>query len=155
MKKILPLLVVSILILSGLGAVAIPSYKIIENKTSNMQDFELEIVIEGGLFGYLINVINKGTEPVSGNLSIEISTTAMITLIGRNLSKEYELGKIDPGSAKAELKLRYFLGFGDATMSISGVFRTDQEEYPFGSTNERGYIFLIYVVFGDVVFNFP
>ena len=155
MNKILSLLITSILVLGSLGAVAIPGDEIIENKTSDMQDFELEIVIKGGLFGYLIDVINTGTEPVSGNLSIEISTTSMVTLIGRNLSGDFELGKIDPGSAKAELKLRFYIGFGDSAMSISGVFKTEHEEYPFGSTNERGYVFLIYVVFRDVVFHFP
>jgi len=154
MKKILTLLVISILVLGGIGAVAIPSNKQMVNNNINMQEFELEISIQGGLFGYIINVNNLGTEPVIGNLSIDISTGAMVMLIGGNLSKEFAVS-IDPGSAEGEFKVLPLIGFGDATMSMSGVFRTQNGDYSFGSTNERGYIFLIYVVFSELIFHFP
>ena len=154
MNKILPILVLSIFVLDGLGAVAIPNNKKIENKPLNMQDFELEISIQGGFFGYIINVINKGTEPVSGNLTIEITTNAMVMLLGQTLSKELTIA-IDPGSAEGEFKLTPILGFGDATISISGVFRTEHGEYPFEILNDRGYIFLIYIVFSEIIFYFP
>jgi hypothetical protein len=44
MKKILPILIVSILVLSGLGAVAIPNEKQIVNKSLSTQDFGVKFV---------------------------------------------------------------------------------------------------------------
>ena len=53
MKKILPLLVVSIFVLSGLIVVAIP-----EKVSLNKQDWALEIDVEGGFLGYEVVITN-------------------------------------------------------------------------------------------------
>ena len=64
MRKLLPLLVVSILVSSGLGAIAIPYEKLIADQPLNTQDSPIEIIVKGGLLGYKVTVKNVGNESV-------------------------------------------------------------------------------------------
>ena len=86
MKKILPLLVVFILALSGLVAVAIPNENQIENKPMNIWDWGIEINIKGGFLGYKVTVTNVGNTTISGKLNITILTDAWIMFSGSKLN---------------------------------------------------------------------
>ncbi len=146
MKNILPLLVVSILVLSGLGAVAIPNEEQIENKPLITEDWALEIKVKGGLLGYQVTVENVGNETVNGNLTINITTDAWIMLLGRNLEFPLCPSHLDlsPGE-KEPYNPGPVIGFGPATITIDGEFTFEEpaDSYPF-ETNGSGFIFLIY-----------
>ncbi len=144
MKKILTAIVLCIFILSGFRAIAIPHEKLIENKPLNIQGFQLEIIIEGGFLGYTVTVINTGAEQVRGNLTIEITTDTMVVLFGATLSEESFLD-LNPINGIDTFKLQPLIGFGSASIIISGVFQNEIEEYPF-ETISNGYAFLIYIL---------
>lgn len=127
MKKLLPLLVVSILVLGGLGTVAIPIEKPTEAQPLNIQYPSIEIKVKGGLLGYKVTVRNTGNENFSGKLSMTITTDAAFMIIGDVLSHdsfeldleagEYLKFKWGPvigfGSARINIKLRLTLESGD------------------------------------------
>lgn len=70
MKKLIPLMVVSIIIFSGSGTVAIHNDKQIENKPLSSEDWKLEVTIEGGLFKYPITIKSFNTTVPDGTLII-------------------------------------------------------------------------------------
>ncbi|UCF50611.1 MAG: hypothetical protein JSU91_03780 [Thermoplasmatales archaeon] len=144
MKKILTLLIIGILILIGFRAIAIPHEKLTENKPLNLNPLQLEIVIEGGFLGYIISIINSGTERITGNITIEIITEAMVVVFGANLSNESSFN-IDPLKGTFNFKLQPLIGFGSATCYISGVVQIDDIEYPF-ETVTNGYAFIIFLI---------
>lgn len=144
MKKFLIVLLLCILILSGFRAFAIPHDKQIENEPLNMQQYKLEITIKGGFLGYTILVRNTGIDRVCGNLSIEILTDAMVVIFGENLTGEYKI-ELDPLSKIEKINLRPLIGFGSASMSISGVFADKDGEYTFEKISD-GYAFVILIV---------
>ena len=147
MKKILTLLIIGILVLMGFRAIAKPYEKLTENNPLNLNPLQLEIVIEGGFLGYIITIINSGTERIKGNLTIEIITEAMVVLYGATLSNESSFN-IDPLKGTYNFKLQPLIGFGSATCYISGVIQIDDEEYPF-ETVTNGYAFIIFLVLDE------
>ena len=71
MKRILSLIVVSILALSGFGATATSDDV---ESLNTQEDWDLLFKFKGGLFGYTLLVENIGNESVVGNISIQITT---------------------------------------------------------------------------------
>jgi len=146
MKNILTLLVVSILLLSGLGVVAIPNEEQIENKPLITEDWALEIKVKGGLLGYQVTVENVGNGTVKGNLTMNITTDAWIMLRGRNL--EFPLCPLhldlSPGE-KETYNPGPVIGFGSSTITINGKFTFEETENPYlFETNGSGFVFLIF-----------
>ena len=144
MKKIiLPILAIGILVLSGLGASAIPNENQMKTNPLNMDDLKLEIVVKGGILGYKATVTNVGTVPVEGELSIKITTDAKIMLLGRNLELPLEDLRLPPDES-IEYNLRPVLGLGSAIITISvamaagGVVHT-------ADAQTQGSVFLFYV----------
>ena len=146
MKNILTLLVVSILLLSGLRAVAIPNEEQIENKHLIIEDWALEIIVKGGLLGYQVTVENVGYETVKGNLTMNITTNAWMMLRGRNL--EFPLCPLhldlSPGE-KETYNPGPVIGFGPSTITIDGKFTYEEtsNQYPFVA-NGNGFVFLFF-----------
>lgn len=153
MKKFLIVIVLCILISSGIRAFAIPHNKQIENEALNMQQYKLEIIIKGGFLGYTISIRNTGIDKVYGNLSIEILTYAMVVIFGENLTGEYKI-ELDPLSNIQKINLRPLIGFGSASMSISGVFASKDGDYPFEKIS-NGYAFVILVVCDEIEILIP
>ena len=153
MNKILTVLVLCILISGLFRVAAISNNNQIENKSLNMRQYELEIIIEGGFLGYTISVMNIGTTRASGNLSVEILMNAMVVLFGANLTGEFQID-LDPLSSIEKFNLRTLIGFGSASISISGVFVNEENKYPF-ETNTNGYAFLIFVVCDETTILIP
>jgi hypothetical protein len=143
MKKTLIIVVICVLILSGFGAVALPNENQIEHNPLDTQDFDLEIVVKGGLFGYTVAVTLGGTEPESGNLTINITTDASIMILGKRFELIVPPEDIEPGET-VEYKLRPVFGFGPATITITGAFYPPGDVYPF-ETEVNGFIVLFFV----------
>jgi len=144
MRKILTVIVIITIILGGYNTIAIPNDKIIENISLNLQDFALEIVIEGGFLGYSVTIINNGMEQVEGNFTIEILTDSMVVLFGANLSADVPIN-LNPLNNIESFKLQPLIAFGSTTISVSGIFQTEGGEYPF-TTIASGYAFVIYFI---------
>ncbi len=145
MRKV-TILVVSILVLSGLGAVAIPNEEQIENKPLITEDWALEIKVNGGLFGYQVTAENVGNETVNGSLTMNITTDAWIMLRGRNLRFPLCPFHLDlfPGE-KESFNPGPVIGFGSAKINIKGEFAFDESADPYlFETNRSGFVFLIF-----------
>lgn len=157
MKKILPILVVSIFVLSGIGAVATPNEKQIENKPLNTKELELEIKVKGGILGYQLTIENVGNETVNGSLTMNITTDAWFILRGRNLEFPlcpYHLD-LSP-SEKDSFNPGPVIGFGPATITIEGelAFEESPNSYEF-ETIGSGFVFLIFTVCDATPINIP
>jgi len=153
MKKLLSGIIICILIVSAFRVTAVYNNNQIKNIPLNMQEYKLEIIIEGGFLGYTISVINTGTTRASGNLSIEILMDAMFVLFGANLTEEFQI-ELDPLSKIEKLKLRPLIGFGSASISISGVFLSEENKYPF-EINTNGFAFIILVICDETTILIP
>ena len=163
MKKIIPLLVVSILVLSGSGIIAIPNEEQIENKPLIKQDWQLEIEFKSGFykcgFGYIVTIENIGNEPVAGDISIYITTDARIMLSGTD-HFGFHINPVEyiPGDPQV-YPFQPVRGFGPATINLSGVFRYRDIygaywEYPF-EAEVKGFVFLFCVFCGKTILNIP
>jgi len=149
MKKLLPILVVSILVLGGLGAVAIPNRGQIENKPLNTGDWALEITVKGGLLGYTVNVSNVGNESVTGNLSMAITTDTWITIIGNKL---YCVLENPPIVDNYSFKMSPLIAFGPAKINISVNFTEIATGNPIeGWDLTKGFVLLFYVLCDEIV----
>ena len=164
MRKMIPLLVVSILVLSGIGAVALPSEEQIENKPLIKQDWLLEIEFKGGLdykgrFGYTVTIENIRNESVYGDISIYISTDAWIMFLGtdhfgfhiKNVTYIPEDPQVYP--------FQPVRGFGQAIINLSGVFTHydiygEHMKYPF-EAEIKGFVFLFFVLCGKTILKIP
>lgn len=149
MKKILPFFVVSILVLNGLGVIAIPSDKQVEVKPLNIKDWPIEIKVTGGLLGYKVTLINVGNRPVSGNFSMTITTDARIMLLG----EELELNAVDFECDIDELKefwMRPVLGFGDSHLEQDVVMNLTGNPYWERYKGETNGFVLLFFVFCEV-----
>ena len=143
MKKLIPILIVGVLLISGLGAVAIASENRMQNKPMSEEDWELVIDIKGGFFGYSVRVTNEGNETVSGNLTIDITTDATIMLLGNELTETPDvIEALEPGEY-ISFTMRPVIGFGPALINIEGVFETP-DVYPF-ETEANGFVLLFFV----------
>ena len=104
MKKIYPILIVGILVLSGLGAFGIP----IENSVANVSEPkpELNVEVKGG-FGITLTIENIGdadaTEVFSHVMSIGI------TIPPGSMAYSKQSGTIAPGES---VTVRYIRNFG-------------------------------------------
>ena len=78
MKKFLPLLVVTIFIFGGFGALA-ESYEKTRIKNTSFQH-DLDVEIEGGLFYVTVTYTNNNYYPVEvDNISINLDATLLVT----------------------------------------------------------------------------
>jgi len=145
MKKIFPLLVISILVLSGLGAVAVSDDKHIEDKPMSTEGFELEIGVKGELPGYSIVVRNVGTVPVTGELNMMISTDGFGMIVGKEIGMNKAFDDPIPIEEFAKLKTGLVFGLSPVTIKVSGVFKTGPADYPFETTG-NGFVFLFFVI---------
>jgi hypothetical protein len=148
MKRILPLLVVSIFILSGFGTVATPEEEI--ESLNVEEDWELVIDIKGGLFGYNVRIVNEGNETVNGSLTMNITTDATFMILGGFTEIEIPPEDIEPGE-EITVKSGSVIGFGPIITNIAGVFETP-DVYPF-ETEANGFLLLFFplVSFSPVV----
>lgn len=147
MKKLLPLLVVGIFVLSGFGVIALQEGKQIVNKPLNPQDWELEILVIGETLGYRVIITNVGNETVNGTVNVTITTDTWFMFLGGSSGMVTPPWEISPGKG-TDYKLKPVIGFGLAKINISGVFTHEIDgEYPF-EEETGGIIFLIYVVCG-------
>jgi hypothetical protein len=78
MKKLIPLLVVSIFVLSGLGAVAVPD----EESIASMGNGHIEGEFKGGL-GVGFTFTNNGSIPYEEQVNITIKIQRLINLKGK------------------------------------------------------------------------
>jgi len=145
MRKLLPLLVVSILVFGGLGTVAIPIEKLTEAKPLKAEDSPVEIVIAGGLLGYKVKVTNVGNETLENvSLNMTITTNATFMIFGEELDSSRDFGNIEPDASKI-FWMRPALGFGPAAINVScslGYGDGPIDEY---SGNTTGFVLLIIV----------
>jgi len=150
MKKLLPLLVVIILVINGIGAVAVFNDKQMENKPQSTQEWKLKIKVKPRLFGYTVIISNDGTETLKGNLTITIGThwTLGMVLLGREFiwpeDKPYDMN-MEPGKSLT-IKLEPILGFGLITIVMDAVLLTDEGDY-INSVEANGFMFLIMAFF--------
>ena len=146
MNKIFLFFIVSILLLNGLGVVAIYNEEQIENKPLFTEDWALEIKLKSGVLGYQLTIENVGKETINGSLTMNITTDAWIMLLGRNVKFPLCPSHLDlsPGE-KEPYNPGPVIGFGLATITIAGEFAFEKQagSYPF-ETNGSGFIFLIY-----------
>ena len=146
MKKILPLLLVSIFVLSGLGAVAVPEEKQIENKPLSTQDWELEIKVNGGFLGYTVIVTNEGNETVNGNITINITTDAWFMYLGESFeiftSSNYEF----PPGFDTNFHIKPVIGFGLAKINVEVGFIDSQNNTYNATAEAKGFILLIRIL---------
>ena len=140
MKKILPLLVVGILVLSGLGAVAVPDK---HTTPEPLLQPELKIGIRGGFFGYYVTVTNIGNETISGTLNMSITTDTWFMLFDNKTSTSDDLTLMEDEDIVIQLGL--VVGFGPATISVSGIFMPGGWGF---SGETTGFVLLIFVVCG-------
>ncbi|UCF12234.1 MAG: hypothetical protein JSW06_09355 [Thermoplasmatales archaeon] len=157
MKKILPLLVVSILVLSGLGAVAVPEEKQIENKPLSTQDWGMEIEVLGDWFGYVAFIGPTINESVTGDYIINISTNASIMIIGRELGYALMNLTLDEPEYPIRPDLRPLIGFGFATINILiNVSITDPVVGEFLLEKQvKGFVLPFYVLCPKTTFTIP
>ena len=153
MKKILPILVISIFVLSGLGAVAIPDEKQNVSKPLTMQEWEIDIKIEGGFLGYTISVSPSDPPPPNGTCTVNISTDSWFMLLGKKLSLVEEL-IWNPGEVE-EFYLRPVLGLGPATMSIDVEYKISPENLTVGEATTDGFVLLFYVLCEGTTIHLP
>ena len=148
MKRILPLLVISILVLSGLGAVAVPEE---DTTPETLLQPELEIMIRGGLLGYTIKVKNVGNEAIKGTLNMTITTNATIMILGDELP--YNGFELDINTSTHYIfKWGPVIGFGPATINVEGVFSPGG----WGFQGEISvFVLLFYVLCSKTTFNIP
>lgn len=147
MKKLLPLLVVIILVMSGIGAVAVSNDKKMENKPQSTQEWELEIKTKAKLAGYKLTLSNQGTENVKGNLTITVGTHGK-TLMGKEFiwppDEPYDIN-MGPGESET-VQLGPLLGIGSITVVVDAIILTDEGEH-YGSVQADGFLFLILAFF--------
>ena len=159
MKKIIPILVLCILVISGLGAVAVQDEKYIENKPLIKQDWLFEIEFKGGFyksgFGYIVTIKNIGNESVTGDISIYITTDAWIMLLGTD-HFGFHIDSVEYIPEDTQIyPFQPVRGFGPANINLSGVFTNEiGEEYPFEAEVE-GFVFLFFVLCGKTTLNIP
>ena len=144
MEKFQTVLVLSILILIGFRSLAAPQEIQTKDYLTDMEDIRLEINIEGGFLGYSVTVINTGPDQIKGNFSIEISTEAMVVFFGDTLFHESYIN-LNPLTGIEIIKLNPVIGFGSATISVTGLLKTEVDEYLFYTTFS-GFVFFIYVL---------
>jgi hypothetical protein len=144
MRKLFPLLMVSILVLGGLGAVAISIEEQIKEEPLNTQSPLIEIKVKGGFLGYKVTVTNVGNASVKGHLNMTITTNAPFMPIGSQLSL--------PGwtfnlavSNSANTPVRPAIGFGSANITVSGeVYLVNVGTFQYSALT-TGFVFLIYI----------
>jgi len=112
MKKLLPLLVVSILVLGGLGAVATTD----DEKTATLGELEAEA--KGG-FGVTVTITNNGNMPheQAGNVTIKIRC-APIMLLGGYSCLPIPL-PIPAGGGSVNVSTGLVIGLGIGTVYIT------------------------------------
>lgn len=115
MKKILPLLVVSILVLSGLGAVATTSEK--ENTQLTTLPPDLSFNIRGGL-GITIGCFNAGNHAFTGTINVSITVHGgNIILLSDSWKLVFDEIEI-PSKTGGTLARLLMVGFGWTTIAI-------------------------------------
>ena len=144
MKKLLSVLVVSILVLGGLGAIAIPIEKSTEAKPMNTEEYRLLITVKGRLFGYLVNFSNTGNKSITGNISLYIATNAWIMFPGGLLSMLPEHFDIASGES-VEFKMSPIIGFGPSTINITGNLKAECCIPQDFNALTNGFVFLFYI----------
>jgi len=150
MKKLLPILIISILILSGIGISAAPVDR--EVKPRNIQDWNLEIVVKGGLGGYTATVTNTGTEIIAGNLTIQVHTEPWIIIIGKDLETINDIELNPEDTLKYSLKSVF--GFGKGHINVDAVFITETDTYIKSEVTD-GFVFFIYCKCPATTVNVP
>ncbi len=143
MKKMLPLLVIIILVMSGIGAVAITNDKNMENKPQSMQEWELEIKTKAKLAGYKLTLSSQGTENVRGNLTVTVGTHGK-TLMGKEFifppDEPYDIN-MAPGESET-VQLGPLLGIGSIKVVVDAIILTDEGEF-LKSVEAEGFLLLI------------
>lgn len=149
MKKILILFVVSILIMSGLGVVAIPY----EKESLNKQDFKIEMLVKGTLLGYIVTFTNVENESVTGDYKINITIDTWFIKSGKFIGFEYENLTLEPNMDPFKDYITPVQGFGPATITIRGYFiHENDEKYPFEAVT-KGFVLLFYVLMKPTMIN--
>jgi len=151
MKKLLPVLIISIILFSGIGISAAPLKNEINNHPQMMEDWNLEIKIKGG-FGYTATVTNTGTEAIEGNLTIQIHTEPTLILIGKDLEAIDDINLNPDDSLK--YKINPLLGIGPGHINIDVVFITDTDTYV-KTEQTNGFVFLFFSFCGAATVNIP
>ncbi len=155
MRKLLPVLVVSILILGGLGTVAIPIEKPTEAQLLSTQDPSIEIKVKGGLLGYKVNVTAIDPPPPNGTFTINITTKAWFMPLGAELAIQpcrFHFGPDLPKSV--EFWMRPIIGFGPANITLDARYTYDGGGYVGSTAYAKGFVLLIYVSLEPVEFGF-
>ena len=151
MRKIIPFLVIGLFFLSSFGAVAVSEDK----GTFNREQWAIEIDGKGGFFGYTFTVTNVGEEPITGDLTINITTDAGIMLLGRELSETPDVIEALPPGETVQFKMGPVLGFGFADITITGVFYPPGDVYPFDMEATNGFVLLFFVRCGLTPITIP
>lgn len=105
MKKILPLLVVSFLVLSGFGAFTVPC---MQDKTSQMALIKIDLTAG---FGYKLTITNIGPGNYGSNIEWELTTKAPIMFKGQEWIMNSSFIELEPGQSKT-FKSGLVSGFG-------------------------------------------
>ena len=151
MKKILPLLIISIIVISGLSISAAPLNKEIKNNPQKVEDWNLEITLKGGN-GYTAKVTNTGTAQIAGNLTIQVHTEPMLILKGKDLEVSNDIA-FNPDDTET-YKIKPVLGIGPGNINLDVVFLTDTNDY-IVSDQTNGFVFLFLIFCSSITINVP
>ena len=134
MKELLPLLLVSILVFGGLGAIANPVEKANETQPLNTQVPLIGIEVKGGFLGYKINI--TVLNPLyNSTLELTITTKALFMILGEELGwlKDY------PDFLNVK-KMGPVFGFGPARINLEARLRLENGNEYYDSVKVTGLI---------------
>ena len=148
MKKLLPLLVVGVLVLSGFGAIALPSGKIAGSNVECFKTYSRNTgpslcILPGCIFGGINKVCawieNDGDEDA---INVNWSISVKGGILGRiNIVSKGEIDKIEAQHKETVCTDKLIFGLGlveiNVTASAEGVEEVTQQR--------RGFVILFYV----------
>lgn len=113
MRKIIPLIIIGFLMLSGIGVTAIQEEKGIIHEP--LMQPQLEIIARGGL-GVTINVLNHGTVPFEEPITINVTINAPLMII--RAKNNLHINPPIPAGGSVTNSTGFVLGFGLCVVNI-------------------------------------
>ena len=133
MRKIIPLIIIGFLVLSGIGAIAIQEEK--SNIHEPLMQPQLEIIARGGL-GVTINVLNHGTQPFEEPIEINVTINAPLMII--RAKNNLHINPPIPAGGSVTNSTGFVLGFGLAVVNIVAKIGETPDVY---EANATGIVF--------------
>ena len=133
MRKIIPLIIIGFLMLSGTGAIAIQEENSIIHE--HLMQPQIEIIARGGL-GVTINVLNHGTEPFEEPIALNVTIIAPLMLI--RAKNNLFINPPIPAGGSVTNSTGFVLGFGLCVVNIVAEVGDTPDVY---EANATGLVF--------------